>query len=100
APAPKLATAAKPEAPATSTPAIAKAKVATSSMYTLQFGSFDNPLNADLLAALLPKSAQTSIVEVDGYYKVRLKKKFASRDNALAYGRSLPIQSFVVTTQP
>ena len=68
--------------------------------YTLQFGSFDNATNANQLSAQLSSSSPAKVVEIRGVYKVRLKKTFATREEAGAFRRSLPIESFVVTDQP
>ncbi|NTV01805.1 MAG: SPOR domain-containing protein [Chlorobiaceae bacterium] len=100
APSPKPATAAQPTAPANArTPAPAASKPVTGSTYTLQFGSFDSAANADQLAAQLAPSAQAKVVVINGVYKVRLKRTFATREEAGAFRHSLPIESFVVTDQ-
>jgi cell division protein FtsN len=68
--------------------------------YTLQFGSFDSITNADQLSAQLSPTAPASVQQINGIYKVRLKRSFATRQEAAAYARSLPIESFVVSLQP
>jgi len=68
--------------------------------YTLQFGSFDSITNADQLSAQLSPTAPASVLQINGIYKVRLKRSFATRQEASAYARSLPIESFVVPLQP
>jgi cell division protein FtsN len=68
--------------------------------YTLQFGSFDSVSNADQLAAQLAQSSPATVVEVNGVYKVRLKRSFASREEASKFGHTLPIESFVVNVKP
>jgi hypothetical protein len=83
----------KPAAPAA-------AKAATGASYTLQFGSFDSITNAEQLVAQLSASSPARVLEINGVYKVRLKKVFATRDEASAFGKSLPIESFVVTALP
>jgi hypothetical protein len=85
---------------ATKAPAATTSKPVVGGNYTLQFGSFDSATNANQLAAQLSSSSPASVVEVNGVYKVRLKKTFATRDEANAFGRTLPIESFVVTVQP
>ncbi|NTW51076.1 MAG: SPOR domain-containing protein [Chlorobiaceae bacterium] len=84
--------------PKTESPAPAKA--ALTSGFTLQFGSFDSVANANHLAAQLSASAPASVQKINGIYKVRLKNIFATREEAVAFGRTLPIESFVVTIQP
>ncbi|NTU67448.1 MAG: SPOR domain-containing protein [Chlorobiaceae bacterium] len=97
---------AKPAANAATQPATAKAPAPTTpkplagSAFTLQFGSFDNAANAGQLASQLSSSSPAKVVEVNGIYKVRLRKAFASREEASAFRRSLPYESFVVTDQP
>jgi cell division protein FtsN len=68
--------------------------------FTLQFGSFDSITNADQLSAQLSPTAPASVLQINGIYKVRLKRSFATRQEAAAYARSLPIESFVVPLQP
>jgi len=68
--------------------------------FTLQFGSFDSITNADQLSAQLSATAPASVQQINGIYKVRLKRSFATRQEAAAYARSLPIESFVVPLQP
>jgi pyruvate/2-oxoglutarate dehydrogenase complex dihydrolipoamide acyltransferase (E2) component len=93
-PAEKPATvAAKPQLPA-------PAKPAASGGFTLQFGSFDNVSNANQLASQLSASAPATVQQINGIYKVRLKNIFATREEAAAFARTLPIESFVITIQP
>jgi hypothetical protein len=68
--------------------------------FTLQFGSFDSVANAEQLAAQLSSSSPAKVVEVNGVYKVRLRKTFATREEASVFRRTLPYESFVVTDQP
>jgi len=78
----------------------APAKTAASSGFTLQFGSFDSVANANQLASQLSASAPATVQQINGIYKVRLKNIFATREEAAAFARTLPIESFVVTIQP
>ncbi len=75
-------------------------KPAAGGGFTLQFGSFDSTSNAEQLVAQLAPGSPAKIVSVNGVYKVRLKRSFATREEAGAFRRSLPIESFVVTDQP
>ncbi|MBN1928015.1 MAG: SPOR domain-containing protein [Chlorobiaceae bacterium] len=70
------------------------------SLFTLQFGSFDNVTNADQLAAQLAPGVQASVQMINGIYKVRLNRTFSSHQEAAAFGRTLPIESIVVPAQP
>lgn len=94
--APKTQPAEKP----TSSKSTETAKPAPTSGFTLQFGSFDSAANANHLASQLSSSAPASVQKIKGIYKVRLKNIFATREEAVAFARTLPIESFVVTIQP
>ncbi len=91
-----------PATPAPAKPAgtAAPKPAAAGGNYTLQFGSFDSVTNADQLAAQLPPNAPAAVVEIGSIYKVRLKKGFATREEAVAFGKTLPIESFVVPVRP
>jgi cell division protein FtsN len=80
--------------------ALTASKAAAGGSYTLQFGSFDSVTNADHLAAQLTTSSPARVLVINGIYKVRLKKVFATREEASAFGKNLPIESFVVTALP
>jgi cell division septation protein DedD len=75
-------------------------KPAFSGGFTLQFGSFDSVNNANQLASQLSTSAPATVQQINGIYKVRLKNLFATREEAVAFARTLPIESFVITIQP
>ncbi len=102
----KPAQAAKPDSGKSDAPAAPRvaaptaSKAAAGGSYTLQFGSFDNVTNADQLAAQLSASSPARVLEINGVYKVRLKKVFATREEASSFSRTLPIESFVVTALP
>ncbi|NTV67646.1 MAG: SPOR domain-containing protein [Chlorobaculum sp.] len=71
-----------------------------SGAFTLQFGSFDSITNADQMAAQLSSSAPARVQQINGVYKVRLKRSFASQQEATSFARSLPIESIVVPQKP
>ncbi|NTU91437.1 MAG: SPOR domain-containing protein [Chlorobiaceae bacterium] len=105
----KPASAVATQKPPTATPSSAStpktqappaARPVSGGAYTLQFGSFDSVTNADQLASQVSSSAQASVQQIGDVYKVRLKRTFATREEATAFARSLPIESFVVTVQP
>ncbi|NTU59156.1 MAG: hypothetical protein HGB00_09645 [Chlorobiaceae bacterium] len=108
--APRLTTqATAPKAPPVEKPVAAAArpqpqepaKPVPTSGFTLQFGSFDSVSNANQLASQLSaENAPASVQKINGIYKVRLKNIFATRAEAVAFSRTLPIESFVVTLQP
>lgn len=86
--------AARPAAPS---PAPAAATIGN---FTLQFGSFDSAANAEQLAAQLPQGSPAGVMKVGEVYKVRLKRSFETKEEAAAFARNLPIESFVVTLRP
>jgi cell division protein FtsN len=86
--------AARPAAPP-ATPAAAPA-----GNFTLQFGSFDSATNAEQLAAQLPQDSPAGVVKVGQVFKVRLKRSFETREEAAAFARNLPIESFIITLRP
>ena len=101
APATRPATATDPLSTATArTPAAPAPKPVAGGAFTLQFGSFDSAANAEQLAAQLSPSSPAKVVVINGVYKVRLRRTFATREDANAFRRSLPYESFVVTDQP
>jgi cell division protein FtsN len=73
---------------------------AAAGAFTLQFGSFDSITNAEQMTAQLSASAPAKVQPVNGVYKVRLKRAFATRQEAAAFARTLPIESIVVPQQP
>lgn len=68
--------------------------------YTLQFGSFDSVTNAEQLKAQISASSPAQVRQINGIYKVRLARSFATRQEAMAFARTLPVESFVVSLQP
>ncbi|NTW55138.1 MAG: SPOR domain-containing protein [Chlorobaculum sp.] len=68
--------------------------------FTLQFGSFDSITNADQMAAQFSSSAPARVQQINGVYKVRLKRSFATPQEATSFARSLPIESIVVPQKP
>jgi cell division protein FtsN len=99
--APKTIPAEKPATAAAKQASPSPAKPAATTGFTLQFGSFDSVNNANQLTAQLSAAnAPATVQQINGIYKVRLKNIFASREEAVAYSRTLPIESFVVTIQP
>jgi len=76
------------------------APVASDGPFTLQFGSFDSITNADQLVAQLAPKAPSSVRLINGIYKVRMNRTFNSRQEAAAFGRTMPIESIVVPAQP
>lgn len=71
-----------------------------SGSYTLQFGSFDSITNADHMVAQLYRRSPAKVQQINGVYKVRLKRTFATEQEAEAFGRTFPIESIVVPQQP
>jgi len=84
---------------ATLPPPPASGTTATGS-YTLQFGSFDSITNADHMVAQLDTRSPAKVQQINGVYKVRLKRTFATEQEAEAFGRTFPIESIVVPQQP
>lgn len=68
--------------------------------FTLQFGSFDSVTNADQMAAQLSSRAPARVRQINGVYKVRLQRSFATQQEAEAFARTLPIESIVVPQLP
>lgn len=68
--------------------------------FTLQFGSFDSVTNADQMAAQLSSRAPAKVQQINGVYKVRLMRTFATQQEAEAFARTLPIESIVVSPRP
>jgi cell division protein FtsN len=68
--------------------------------FTLQFGSFDNAANATQLCNQISQTAPASVQNINSIYKVRLKRTFTTRQEATAFARTLPVESFVVPLQP
>ncbi|HWR02033.1 MAG TPA: SPOR domain-containing protein [Chlorobaculum sp.] len=98
--APSASSKAQPAEKQASAKSTGTAKPALTSGFTLQFGSFDSVANANHLASQLSANAPASVQKINGIYKVRLKNIFATRAEAAAFARTLPIESFVVTIQP
>jgi cell division protein FtsN len=73
---------------------------ALSGSFTLQFGSFDSITNAEQLVAQLQYTAPAQVQQINGVYKVRLKRTFATQQEATAFARTLPIESIVVPPLP
>lgn len=92
APAPKP----KPQAAAHSKPSAPQPGVG----YTLQLGSFDSVTNAELLANQISQTSAAKVILVKDVYKVRLVKQFPSRQDAVAFAKTLPVESYVVPVQP
>lgn len=89
----------KPRPVAAAVPAV-PAVPATTGNFTLQFGSFDSLANADQLCSQISQSTPASVQKINNIYKVRLKRTFATRQEATAFARTLPVESFVVPLQP
>ncbi|TLU51469.1 MAG: hypothetical protein FDX12_05985 [Chlorobium sp.] len=70
--------------------------VAAPGTSTLQFGSFESRHNAETLAKEVSQYASVEIVQKGQIYKVLLKKHFASKDEAAAEAKKLPIKPIVV----
>ncbi|WP_246046645.1 SPOR domain-containing protein [Chlorobaculum thiosulfatiphilum] len=68
--------------------------------FTLQFGSFDSVTNADQMAAQLKSRAPARVRQINGVYKVRLQRTFATEQEAEAFARTFPIESIVVPQLP
>ena len=65
--------------------------------FILQFGSFSSLKNAQELAGrLAAKSTPVRIYQSKGQYKVRSKKVFSTRNQAEAWSKKLPFDSYVV----
>lgn len=97
------ASAAKPApAPVAARPAALPATpaVTPAGNFTLQFGSFDSATNAEQLAAQLPQGSPAGVVKVGEVFKVRLKRSFETKEEATAFARNLPIESFIITLRP
>jgi cell division protein FtsN len=86
-----------PAAPAPIAPAMTSGGTGR---FTLQFGSFDSITNADLMVAQLHASAPATVKQINSVYKVRLKRSFATEEEAEAFARQLPIETIVVPQQP
>jgi len=95
-----LPAAAPATAPADSVVPKPNAPAASDGPFTLQFGSFDSITNADQLVAQLASRAPASVRLINGIYKVRMNRTFNSRQEAAAFGRTMPIESIVVPAQP
>ncbi len=63
---------------------------------TLQFGSFESRQNAEVLAKKTSPYASVEIVRKGQMYKVRLKTHFASKEEASAAAKELPVRAIVV----
>ena len=63
---------------------------------TLQFGSFESRQNAEVLAKKTSPYASVEIVRKGQMYKVRLKTHFASKEEAAAAAKKLPVKAIVV----
>ncbi|WP_164927040.1 SPOR domain-containing protein [Chlorobaculum tepidum] len=68
--------------------------------FTLQFGSFDSITNAEQMVAQLQYTAPARVQQINGVYKVRLRRTFTTQQEAAAFARTLPIESIVVPPQP
>ncbi len=84
--------------PQTTTPAVSKEQKVTAgpTTSTLQFGSFESRQNAEVLAKKISRSASVEIVRKGQIYKVLLKKHFASKEEASAAAKKLPVKAIVV----
>jgi cell division protein FtsN len=82
------------------TPVQKPSQATSAGSFTLQFGSFDSITNADQLSAQISQTAPASVQKINGIYKVRLKRTFATRQEAAAFARTLPVESFVVPQRP
>jgi len=72
----------------------------SSGIYTLQFGSFGSRANAQSLAQKVSARSLTTIVQMNGMHKVRLQQRYATREEAAAFARTLPFESIVVPAEP
>ena len=63
---------------------------------TLQFGSFESRQNAEVLAKKIAPYASVEIVQKGQMYKVLLKTHFASKEEASAAAKELPVRAIVV----
>lgn len=82
----------------TTTPAASKEQkvIAGPTTSTLQFGSFESRQNAEVLAKKISRSASVEIVQKGQMYKVLLKTHFASKEEASAAAKELPVRAIVV----
>jgi len=63
---------------------------------TLQFGSFESQRNAQILAKKIFRYAPVEIIRKGQIYKVQLKKNYASKEDAAADAKKMPIKAIVV----
>ncbi len=63
---------------------------------TLQFGSFESHKNAEALAGKISQYASVEIVQKGQMYKVLLKTHYASKEEAAAAAKKLPVKAIVV----
>ena len=63
---------------------------------TLQFGSFESHQNAEALAGKISQYASVEIVQKGQMYKVLLKTHYASKEEAAAAAKKLPVKAIVV----
>jgi hypothetical protein len=66
---------------------------------TLQFGSFENRKNAEILAKKISYNAAVEIVQKGQTYKVQLKTHYRSSEEAEAAAKRLPVNSIVVPSK-
>jgi septal ring-binding cell division protein DamX len=69
---------------------------AGSSGFTLQFGYFGNKANAAILTKKISLYEPVEIVEQGQFYGVRLKKIYATKQDAGALIKKLPFPAFIV----
>lgn len=69
---------------------------AGSSGFTLQFGYFENKANAAILTKKVSLYEPVEIIEEGQFYGVRLKKIYATKQDAGALIKKLPFPAFIV----
>ncbi|NTW56696.1 MAG: SPOR domain-containing protein [Chlorobiaceae bacterium] len=67
--------------------------------FTLQFGSFGNIQNAEMLARKVSYYSPAETIGQNGIYRVRLKKSYPTREEAADAGRQLPFDAIVVPSR-
>ncbi|NTW70231.1 MAG: SPOR domain-containing protein [Chlorobiaceae bacterium] len=68
----------------------------TAGTCTLQFGSFSNRRNAEILAEKISGNIPVEVILHKGVHKVQLKTIYASHDEAVTAAKKLPFDSIVV----
>ena len=70
--------------------------VAGPTTFSLQFGSFENRRNAEILAKKISHYAPVTVVQRRDLYKVQLKKHYATKEEAAVAATKMPFKTIVI----